>query len=113
MRAATSALIAGILLGGTTAIADIERPRFWTSPAAGGSASGDPEILFTFDDGPDLLRTPKILDTLREHGVQAVFFVVGRHLKGKRNREVMPPIMRRLVAEGHTAGNHTVWHAHL
>ena len=89
------------------------RPKYWSSPAAGGSASGDPEILFTFDDGPDALRTPKILDVLAEHDVKAVFFMVGHHLRGKRNREVMPPIVRRLLAEGHTAGNHTVEHVHL
>jgi peptidoglycan/xylan/chitin deacetylase (PgdA/CDA1 family) len=101
------------LLLGTQVLADVDRPRFWGSPAAGGSASGDPEVLFTFDDGPDLLRTPKILDTLRLHHVQAVFFIVGRHLEGKRNQERMPPILRRLVSEGHIAGNHTVGHVHL
>jgi peptidoglycan/xylan/chitin deacetylase (PgdA/CDA1 family) len=114
MKKATSALLAGVLwVAMTPAVADVDRPKYWTSPAAGGSASGDPEILFTFDDGPDAVRTPKILDALRAHHVQAVFFVVGRHLKGKRNQEIMPPIMRRLVAEGHTAGNHTIEHAHL
>ena len=41
-----------------------------------------PELLFTFDDGPAVDKTPKILDALDQHGIKAVFFVIGVHLQG-------------------------------
>ncbi|HCC01419.1 MAG TPA: delta-lactam-biosynthetic de-N-acetylase, partial [Ruminococcaceae bacterium] len=47
--------------------------------------------------------TPKILDTLKKHHVKATFFVVGNYLQTR------PDLVKRMVAEGHTVGNHT-WH---
>ena len=58
-------------------------------------------IALTFDDGPDPVWTPQILDVLSEHGVPATFFVVGSQVA--RN----PDIARRMVAEGHQLGVHT------
>ena len=52
-------------------------PRGWPQPAAGPSASGAPELLLTFDDGPDPATTPIVLDILRARGLRAVFFQVG------------------------------------
>ena len=49
----------------------------WPTPAAGLTASGDPEIVFTFDDGPNPTTTGKVLDILAEHHIQAIFFLVG------------------------------------
>ena len=40
-----------------------------------------PVVALTFDDGPDPETTPRILDTLRQEGVRATFFVVGTKLK--------------------------------
>ena len=76
--------------------------------AIGGSVgtSGN-GIALTFDDGPDPQTTPLILDTLRERGVRATFFVVGRQVAEN------PSLLRRIVAEGHTIGNHTYDHADL
>ncbi len=71
---------------------------------------GNPELPFvalTFDDGPDPLYTPAILDILAQHNVKATFFVVGRHV------ELYPDIARRIVAEGHDIGNHTYSHRSL
>ena len=34
-------------------------------------------VALTFDDGPDPEQTPRVLDTLREHGVRATFFLIG------------------------------------
>lgn len=81
----------------------------WPQPAAGLSQSGDPEILFTFDDGPHPTTTPQVLDTLREFGVQAVFFQVGKMV-------VQPgaqPIIDRILSEGHIIANHTMLHGEL
>jgi peptidoglycan-N-acetylglucosamine deacetylase len=64
-------------------------------------------IALTFDDGPDPRTTPPVLDTLREHGVKATFFVVGSQV------EENPGLLRRIVREGHTIGNHTYDHANM
>ena len=63
------------------------------------------DVLLTFDDGPDLKFTPLILDTLKEHGVKAVFFLIGK------KAEEFPNVVRRIVAEGHLIGNHTYSHS--
>lgn len=61
-------------------------------------------VLLTFDDGPDSRYTPEILDTLKQYDIRAMFFIVGK--QGRDN----PELLRRLVAEGHTIGNHTFDH---
>ena len=61
-------------------------------------------IYLTFDAGYENGYTPAILDTLKKHGVPACFFVVGHYL------ESAPKLVKRMVAEGHTVGNHT--HSH-
>lgn len=61
-------------------------------------------VALTFDDGPDPMYTPKLLDLLREKGVKATFFVIGKRA------EQYPEIVRRAWAEGHLIGNHTWSH---
>lgn len=61
-------------------------------------------IALTFDDGPDPKVTPAILDTLRENNLKATFFVSGDRATQH------PELIRRIVREGHTLGNHT--HSH-
>jgi peptidoglycan/xylan/chitin deacetylase (PgdA/CDA1 family) len=61
-------------------------------------------VALTFDDGPDPVYTPKLLDLLREKGVKATFFVVGKRA------DQYPEIVRRAWAEGHLIGNHTWSH---
>jgi peptidoglycan/xylan/chitin deacetylase (PgdA/CDA1 family) len=73
----------------------------------GGVATSGNRVALTFDDGPDPRTTPPILDTLRERGVEATFFVVGRQVAEN------PGLLRRIVAEGHAIGNHTYDHADL
>jgi peptidoglycan/xylan/chitin deacetylase (PgdA/CDA1 family) len=68
-----------------------------------GTSGG--EVALTFDDGPDPQTTPRILATLRKHNVKATFFVVGSQV------EKHPDLLRRIVDEGHTIGNHTYDHA--
>ncbi len=68
---------------------------------------GDPaeKVLYlTFDAGYENGCTAKILDTLKEHQVQATFFLVGDYLE--RN----PDLVRRMATEGHIVGNHTMNH---
>ncbi len=68
-----------------------------------GSRVGNPDkqIVLTFDDGPDPVYTPQILDTLKQYHVPAVFFVVGKQA------EAFPDLVRRMWDEGHEIGNHT------
>ena len=60
-------------------------------------------IYLTFDCGYENGNTPAILDALKKHQVTATFFTVGTFL------EAEPDLVKRMVAEGHTLGNHT-WH---
>lgn len=62
------------------------------------------KIALTFDDGPDHRYTVRILDILRKHHVSATFFVLGK--LARKN----PQILKRMVKEGHTIGNHSWSH---
>jgi len=64
-------------------------------------------VALTFDDGPDPVRTPALLDALAALDVKATFFVVGRAVRKH------PEVVRRIVAEGHELGNHTFDHKYL
>lgn len=66
-----------------------------------------PYIAMTFDDGPHPVYTPRLLDMLRKRNIKATFYVVGTNVKR------YPSIIRRIVAEGHEIGNHTVNHPNL
>jgi peptidoglycan/xylan/chitin deacetylase (PgdA/CDA1 family) len=61
-------------------------------------------VALTFDDGPDPVDTPRLLDLLREKNVKATFFVVGQRA------EQYPEIVRRAWEEGHLIANHTWSH---
>jgi peptidoglycan/xylan/chitin deacetylase (PgdA/CDA1 family) len=86
----------------------------WPTPAGGQSQSGDPEVIFTFDDGPHELWSPKILDALAAHQVQAIFYWVGRRVVRDRPADrKRKALVDRALREGHLIGNHTVHHVHL
>lgn len=61
-------------------------------------------IYLTFDCGYENGNTEPILDALQKHNVQATFFVVGHFL------ETSPDMVKRMVEDGHTVGNHTYHH---
>ena len=67
----------------------------------------DNSIAITFDDGPHPQLTPKLLDLLKERGIKATFYVVGK------NVEAYPEIAKRIIEEGHELGNHTWNHPSL
>ncbi len=68
-------------------------------------------IAITFDDGPHGSNTPRLLDMLKQRNVKATFYVVGDMITG--NPSSAPGLLRRMVAEGHEIGNHTVTHGTL
>jgi peptidoglycan-N-acetylglucosamine deacetylase len=62
------------------------------------------KLILTFDDGPDDVFTPKILDILEREKVPATFFVVG--LQCEKNI----PLLKRIYKDGYEIGNHTFTH---
>lgn len=64
----------------------------------------DRDIALTFDDGPDPVYTPKLLDLLKRYGAKGTFFVVGE------NAERYPEIIARIHEEGHIIGIHNYVH---
>ena len=67
--------------------------------------NGDDKVIYlTFDCGYENGNTEKILEALKKHDVKATFFVVGHFL------ETSPDLVRKMVEEGHTVGNHTYHH---
>lgn len=76
-------------------------PRRWVLCRA---PSRRPVIHLTFDDGPHPLHTPPLLDLLATHDARATFFMVGEHAQEQ------PDLVRRVVSEGHTLGNHSWSH---
>jgi cellulose synthase/poly-beta-1,6-N-acetylglucosamine synthase-like glycosyltransferase/peptidoglycan/xylan/chitin deacetylase (PgdA/CDA1 family) len=64
-------------------------------------------VALTFDDGPDPVWTPQILDVLKRNHVHATFFVVGTQVVAH------PELVRRIVADGHQIGVHTFTHPDL
>ena len=67
----------------------------------------DHRLVLTFDDGPDPIWTPKVLDVLKKHHAHAVFFVTGTMASR------YPDLVKRIVDEGHEIGLHTFNHPDL
>ena len=66
--------------------------------------SSNNKILLTFDDGPNIETTERILDTLNLFNVKAIFFCVGSNIKNN------PSLADLILSEGHEIGNHTFNH---
>src|SRR5450755_3201 len=85
-------------------------PSYYVIESSGGAhAKGQAGkvLCLTFDDGPDPLYTPEILDILRSHGVHATFFIIGA------NADQNIGLVKREYAEGHDIGNHTYTHPNI
>ncbi len=61
-------------------------------------------LALTYDDGPNPVETPKLLDLLDRYDAKATFFLIGKWAE----RE--PELIRETVARGHAIGNHTFTH---
>ncbi|MDQ0201168.1 cellulose synthase/poly-beta-1,6-N-acetylglucosamine synthase-like glycosyltransferase/spore germination protein YaaH/peptidoglycan/xylan/chitin deacetylase (PgdA/CDA1 family) [Neobacillus ginsengisoli] len=62
------------------------------------------EVVLSFDDGPDPIYTPQILDILNKNHIKGAFFIVGE------NAELHPELIERMYKEGHEIGSHTFTH---
>lgn len=72
-----------------------------------GIAMGNNEekvVYITFDNGYEAGYTEKILDVLKDNDVKASFFITGHYLNSATD------LVKRMIAEGHIIGNHTVNH---
>lgn len=67
----------------------------------------DKRIIITFDQGYENGYTAKILDTLKEKDVQAIFFLTGPYVQTEHD------LVQRMINEGHILGNHGMTHASL
>lgn len=78
---------------------------YYIAGAAAGKDEGDKKpIYLTFDSGYENGYTAEILDILKGKKVPAAFFLVGNYI------EENPELVKRMVAEGHIVGNHTMHH---
>jgi peptidoglycan/xylan/chitin deacetylase (PgdA/CDA1 family) len=106
-------IIMGIIPSGSTS-SDLQRLGMLEAPLVEAAqkkktvqskVSAQPKTLaLTFDDGPDPVTTPKILQLLRQKKAKATFFVTG-HQVAK-----YPHLAKQIVNEGHLIGNHTWSH---
>ena len=67
--------------------------------------STENHVAITFDDGPNATFTPKVLALLRQYDAKATFFCIGK------NAESHPNLIKKIIADGHTIGNHTYSHS--
>jgi peptidoglycan/xylan/chitin deacetylase (PgdA/CDA1 family) len=84
------------------------------APAAVTHGPAERLVLLTFDDGPDLQGTPRIMDELDRRKLKAVFFVMGQHIVRNRPEDLARrDLLRKLALHGHHVGNHTMNHKDL
>lgn len=69
--------------------------------------TSEPLVALTFDDGPDPVHTPELLDVLDRHGARATFFMVGT-AAGRH-----PDLVAEVASRGHCVANHTHTHPSL
>jgi len=74
-------------------------------PIISRGRKGESGVALTFDDGPDPVVTPLVLELLDRHAAKATFFVTG--INAARH----PDLIRSILAKGHTIGNHSYHHS--
>jgi peptidoglycan-N-acetylglucosamine deacetylase len=102
IEAAVGAAALGLVCGGM-----MYASRWPTSQIFGHTlvaGSNPAEVALTFDDGPNDAATPELLDVLARYGARATFFAMGNFAR------LRPDLVRRVAAEGHLLGNHTMSH---
>ncbi|MCD7724043.1 MAG: polysaccharide deacetylase family protein [Clostridiales bacterium] len=110
LMAAVLAGTAGILIQGDkmrTTVNNITNVTNKNSKDSADASADSPKIAITFDDGPHPYYTEQLLDGLKERGVRATFFVMGKQA------EAYPELVKRMHSEGHLIGNHTYSHMQL
>ncbi len=101
------ALLPLILFVGLCAAAPFFPRLAFFLPVVNRGRTGQRAVALTFDDGPNPVSTPLLLDLLSRHRVHAAFFVNG----GKAAE--YPDLIDRILREGHALGNHSYSHDNL
>ena len=70
----------------------------WAMPAR----EGPPAVYLTFDDGPNPVATPALLDVLLWERARATFFLIDRHVTSET-----APLVRRMFEEHHGVALHS------
>jgi peptidoglycan/xylan/chitin deacetylase (PgdA/CDA1 family) len=105
--APTSWLIAGLIVllafslmawGVFEVNSSLWAPTLWRVPGVNA-------VALTFDDGPDPVFTPRLLEILAREKVTATFFVVGERARANQD------LLREIDRQGHLIGNHSFSHA--
>jgi peptidoglycan/xylan/chitin deacetylase (PgdA/CDA1 family) len=103
--AATLSLAGAAVVGAGTYAAMAPSSRWFGRTLVAGA---DPlQVALTFDDGPNGDTTARLLDKLAAANVKATFFLVGRYVLAQ------PEMARRIAAQGHAIGNHSMTHPHM
>ncbi|PIB37865.1 polysaccharide deacetylase family protein [Maribacter sp. 4G9] len=63
------------------------------------------QVAITFDDGPHPEHTPKVLSLLKRYNAKGTFFCIGKNI------EKHPELLKEIIRQGHSIGNHTFSHA--
>ncbi|MDP6683529.1 MAG: polysaccharide deacetylase family protein [Desulfobacterales bacterium] len=83
-------------------------PRFgFYLPIISRGTSSKNAIALTFDDGPDPMSTPQLLELLLKYQIKATFFVTGK--KAAEH----PKLIEEILLHGHSIGNHSYVHNNL
>ncbi len=72
-----------------------------------GASTGPKAVYLTFDDGPNIVYHPILLDILKEKGVKATFYLVGS------NSKLYKSTTERTIKDGHEIADHSLTHAFL
>lgn len=88
---------------GITGLAPVRNAFF---PGLSGPGLPD-HVALTFDDGPDQTATPLFLETLRERGVRATFFLLGSQVAR------LPRLAAEITSGGHEVAVHGWDHKYL
>ncbi len=107
MEVAAGALVAfgGVIM---TGVLEPRLSMFADLIHRGAPCPEAPRVALTFDDGPSLEHTPRVLDALDAAGAKATFFVIGNKIEGERKA-----LVRRAHEAGHAIGCHSFAHDRL
>ncbi|NBC35201.1 glycosyltransferase [Novosphingobium sp. FSY-8] len=91
----------------THLITDMQYTALPTPYQVRRNGARDKMVVLTFDDGPDPIWTPRILDILEQYKAPATFFVIGENALPNR------ALLQRMVASGMELGNHSYTHPNM
>jgi peptidoglycan/xylan/chitin deacetylase (PgdA/CDA1 family) len=100
-----AAAVFGLAAGGFTYASRWPGSRIFGTSLIAPDCPG--ELALTFDDGPNAIWTPRLLDILGVHGVCATFFLLGSRAAAE------PDLVRCVAAAGHLIASHSFSHLNL